>query len=103
MITPHSNHKIEDHWPIIIELFLPRLPREPFYEFLVTSLERPYEEGFEFLSDTPLQILTNNTDFFCCSLDWLFVEGRRRGAEFQAQVNWRRGGLFQETVAEAFV
>ena len=65
---------------------LHRFPREPFYEFLQTSLELPDQEGMDFLSATPLRILTNNTAFDCCSVDWLFVEGRRKGAEYQEQV-----------------
>ncbi len=69
------------------------LPREPFYEFLVTSFERRYDEDYSFLSSFSLRLLTNGTDLECCSLDWLFVEGRKRGSSFQVRKKYQSSFL----------
>ncbi len=59
------------------------LPREPFYEMLLTSFER----DDDFLTGVELVVYTNSsTPLECCSIDWLFVEGRKWGVKYQAQV-----------------
>ena len=52
---------------------------QPFLELLDVHANRS-------TSDRRLRITTNNTDFDCCDLDWLYVGGYQRSQEFRDQV-----------------